>query len=141
MSFAGSVMVVDDVDATRRGLSELLRLRGYDVREASTGAEGLAVLKQHRNMSVVVLDLAMPVTDGYWFREQQLADPELAHIPVVVFTGSANRERLAKLRVGEVLIKPFSVDRLFDAVARYCMGPYAEPRGPGSAPRPTWAAL
>ena len=121
MSVPASVLVVDDVDATRLGLAELLRLRGYDVQEAANGAEGIAVLKQHPTTAVVVLDLAMPVTNGYWFREQQLADPQLAHIPVVVFTGSANRERLAKLRVEDVLIKPFSVDRVFDAVSRYCV--------------------
>lgn len=115
-----SILVIDDVAPTRQGLAELLRLRGYDVREATNGAEGIAQLKQRPETAVVVLDLAMPVTNGYWFRENQLADPQLAHIPVVVFTGSANRERLARLRVADVLIKPFSVDRVFDAVGRYC---------------------
>ena len=114
------ILVVDDIEATRHGLAELLRLRGHTVCEASNGAEAMAMLHQHPDTCVVVLDLAMPGTNGYWFREQQLANPALAPIPVVVFTGSANRERLAQLRVTDVLLKPFSVDRLFDAVSRHC---------------------
>ncbi len=117
-----SILVIDDVAPTRQGLAELLRLRGYAVHEAEDGAEGLRTLRQNDQTAVVVLDLAMRGKDGYWFRAQQLKDPALARILVVVFTGSANRERLAALRVTDVLIKPFSVDRLFDAVERHCAG-------------------
>jgi CheY-like chemotaxis protein len=116
-----SVLVVDDVDATRAGLVELLRLRGYVVREAGNGADAIASLREHPETSVVLLDVAMPGTDGYWFRDQQLQDGTLARVPVVVFTGSANREQLAKLRVNDLLIKPFSVDRVFEAIDRHCM--------------------
>lgn len=115
-----SVLVVDDVHATRVGLAELLRLRGFDVYEAANGHEALDVLCQHPDVCVVVLDLMMPLADGYWFREQQLRDPEVADVPVIVFTGSANPEMLAKLRLSHVLLKPFSVGDLLGAIGRYC---------------------
>jgi CheY-like chemotaxis protein len=114
------VLVIDDVDATRHGLTELLRLRGYSPHEAKNGAEGFDVLRKHPDISVVVLDLAMPGTNGFWFREQQLREPALAHVPVIVFTGSAKIEDLHRLTVAEVLLKPFSVDDLFAAIERHC---------------------
>jgi CheY-like chemotaxis protein len=113
------VLVIDDVDATRQGLAELLRLRGYSPYEAKNGAEGLDVLRKHPDTSVVVLDLTMPGTNGFWFREQQLKEPALAHIPVIVFTGSTKAEELPRLAVAEVLLKPFSVDKLLAAIERH----------------------
>ncbi len=114
------VLVVDDVDATRHGLAELLRLRGYSPYEAKNGAEGIELLREHPDTRVVVLDLAMPGTNGFWFREQQLMEPALAHVPVIVFTGSAQVEQLHRLAVADVLLKPFSVDDLFEAIERHC---------------------
>jgi CheY-like chemotaxis protein len=112
--------VVDDVDATRHGLAELLRLRGYTTHQAKNGAEGIEVLRHHPDTGVVVLDLEMPGTNGVWFRKQQLKEPALAHVPVIVFTGSANVEQLAGLAVADVLVKPFSVDDLCEAIDRHC---------------------
>ena len=114
------VLVVDDVDATRHGLVELLRLRGYSPYEARNGAEGIELLREHPDTRVVVLDLTMPGTNGFWFREQQLMEPALAHVPVIVFTGSAKVEQLHRLAVADVLLKPFSVDDLFEAIERHC---------------------
>jgi CheY-like chemotaxis protein len=119
-SLGCDVLVIDDVDATRRGLAELLRLRGYAPHEARNGAEGLQVLRDHPETRVVVLDLAMPGTNGFWFREQQLKDPALSHIPVIVFTGSAKRDALEHLQVAAVLLKPFSVDAVFHAIDKHC---------------------
>lgn len=114
------VLVIDDVDATRRGLAQLLRLRGFEAIEARNGREGLQLLRDERSIRVVVLDLLMPGSNGYWFREQQLREPSLAEVPVIVFTGAAEDHLSTTLRVAEVLRKPVSVDRLFEAVTRYC---------------------
>jgi CheY-like chemotaxis protein len=115
-----SVLVVDDVHATRAGLAELLRLRGLVVHEAANGHDALDLLRTYPETSVVVLDLRMPQTDGYWFREQQLQDPAISHVPVIVFTGSPDSEPLARLQLSHVLLKPFSVDVLLEAIGRYC---------------------
>jgi len=116
-----AVLVVDDVIATRHGLAELLRLRGYEAYEAGNGADALQVLREHPFIAVVVLDLWMPGTDGFWFRAHQLDDPALAHIPVIVFTGSARGEKVSeRLQAAEILLKPFSVDDVFAAIERHC---------------------
>lgn len=116
-----TVLIVDDVDATRSGLAQLLQLLGYDTREAANGDEGLKRLREEPRISVVVLDLLMPGSNGFWFREQQLKDPAIADIPIIVFTGfEANDALLQALKVTEVLQKPVSADALCDAVSRHC---------------------
>jgi CheY-like chemotaxis protein len=122
MSSNPTVLVVDDVDATRQGLAQLLRLLGYDTREASNGSEGLQQLREDPRICVVVLDLLMPGTNGYWFREEQLKDPSIAHIPAIVFTGRdlQGNDVNETLKVADVFQKPVSADALCEAVSRYC---------------------
>lgn len=122
MSLNPIVLVVDDVDATREGLAQLLRLLGYDTREASDGVEALKCLREDPGISVVVLDLLMPGANGYWFREQQLKDPAIAHIPAIVFSGRELQaeEVTEHLKVADVFQKPVSADALCAAVSRYC---------------------
>ena len=114
------VLVIDDVDATRNGLVELLRTVGYDACAARDGAEGLQVLRDEPGIRAVVLDLRMPGTSGYWFREQQLKDHRIAAVPVIVFTGAGQQDIAEGLKVSEVLLKPLSVDRLLEAISRCC---------------------
>jgi CheY-like chemotaxis protein len=115
------VLIVDDVDATRRGLAQLLQLLGYETLEAANGDEGLQRLREEPRIRVVVLDLLMPGSNGYWFREQQLKDPAIADVPIIVFTGSETNDTLMQaLRVTEVLQKPVSADALCAAVSRHC---------------------
>jgi CheY-like chemotaxis protein len=115
------VLVIDDVDATRAGLAELLRLRGYEALEAADGAEGLRILRANPRVRVAVVDVMMPGASGYWFREQQLREPAIAHVPVVVFTGLADPGVPPEvLGVAEVLRKPIALDQLLDVIRRYC---------------------
>ena len=114
-------MIVDDVDATRTGLAELLQLLGYQTEEAPNGEMAIERLRNNPHIAVVVLDLLMPGANGYWFREQQLNDPAIADRPVIVFTGSETSDALTQaLKVTEVLHKPVSADTLCAAVNRYC---------------------
>jgi CheY-like chemotaxis protein len=116
-----TVLLIDDVRETRQALAELLQRRGYTTLEAGGGEEGLRMLRDHAGaVGVVALDLLMPGSNGWWFREQQLVDAAVAEIPVVVFT-SAGKSDLLKytLKVQDVLFKPVSVDDLLEAIARY----------------------
>jgi CheY-like chemotaxis protein len=121
LTVAPTVLVIDDVDATRSGLAQLLRLRRFRALEAANGEDGLRLLRQEPAIRVVVLDLMMPTSNGYWFREQQLKDPTVSHIPVIVFTGAADIARVKEqLHVSDVLAKPISVDALMEAIGRCC---------------------
>jgi CheY-like chemotaxis protein len=116
-----AVLLVDDNEATRTGLAELLKLRGYRTAMAANGREGLECLRRDRSIGVVVLDLTMPVADGYWFRAQQLADPTIDHIPLIVFTGADDARLNAALLSGaHVLHKPVGISELLERIAAHC---------------------
>jgi CheY-like chemotaxis protein len=116
-----TILLVEDVEATRTGLAELLRMRGHVVKEAADGEEGLRLLREMPEICAVVLDLRMPSMDGYAFRRQQLGDPAIGHVPVIVFTATPDAARIrAELQVEAVLTKPLGVGELLEAVARMC---------------------
>ena len=116
-----TVLVVDDVAATRDGLATLLRLRGYQAHEAGNAVEGLRVLREERGIQVVVLDVMLPGANGFWFREQQLQDPAIADIPVILFTAAPDVDvNTTPFPVQAVVKKPVAVDALFELLARYC---------------------
>src|SRR5450755_3211947 len=98
VSKAPTVMVVDDDLGCREVLTEFLRIWGYDVEVAANGKEALEKLHTvgQPPPSVILLDLMMPVMGGREFRQEQLRDPLLAKIPVVIV--SAAREALESER-------------------------------------------
>ena len=119
----GHVLIVDDDQAIREILAELLADEGYAVVVATNGAEALATLGDGRRFCVVLLDLMMPVMDGWEFRRRQLQDASLARTPVIVFSGADNVSRQADvLCAQDFLEKPVDVDRLLACVGRYCAG-------------------
>jgi CheY-like chemotaxis protein len=112
------VLVVEDDAGIRQVLREALAMEGYDVREAPDGAAALAALAAWRP-DVIVLDLMMPVMDGWRLRAELLARPELRELPVIVVSASRHLDaRTAELRAAAVLPKPFDVDRLIAEVER-----------------------
>ena len=82
-----TVLVVDDERLIRDVLAEFLRDAGYDVANAENGRIALAVLER-RLVDVILLDLMMPVMDGFAFRARLLESPGLAHIPVIVLSAT-----------------------------------------------------
>jgi CheY-like chemotaxis protein len=123
------ILLVEDDDWIRQELAELLAEEGYSVLQASNGAEALTHLHKIKNPCVILLDLMMPVMNGWGFRAAQRADAHLASIPVVVMTGIADAEREAsKLGAAQCLRKPFEFEAVLEAVHRHC-GSRAEPDG------------
>jgi two-component system, OmpR family, response regulator CpxR len=115
----GEVLVVEDDFAIRETLRELLEDEGYDVSWASNGREALELLA-HRAPRVILLDLMMPVMDGWEFRVAQQKDPALARIPVVVISADhALDQKVAALAVDGWLAKPFELDALLTTLRRY----------------------
>lgn len=111
------ILVVDDDADIRCTLTEFLEYEGYAVETARNGREALAYLRTHPSALLVLLDLMMPVMDGFQFRIEQKKTPELASIPVVVMTAHAALKPGA-IDVPDVLSKPLDLDRLVDAIER-----------------------
>lgn len=114
---AGLVLVVEDDAETLASISELLKLEGYTVLEARNGQEALEQLRKPPLPAVIILDLLMPVMDGWQFLKRQKATPELTRIPVVVMTAvGATAAAEAEL----ILHKPVEPKHLLRTVAHYC---------------------
>jgi CheY-like chemotaxis protein len=113
------VLVVEDEDTIGEVVSDVLRLEGYEVRRARNGREALEILRGWLP-EMIVLDLMMPVMDGWAFRAaQRQLDGDAAHVPVIVLSGAREaRARAAELGAVEALSKPFDLDHVVDAVRR-----------------------
>jgi CheY-like chemotaxis protein len=113
------ILVVDDDADIREVLSEVLTEAGHAVVTASNGLEGLEVLRRGRTPCLVLLDLMMPVMDGYVFIETQRRDPSLASIPVAVITAGRQIEH-ERLGNAELLPKPIRLPHLLSLIEKYC---------------------
>jgi CheY-like chemotaxis protein len=109
------VVVVEDDDDIRELVVQLLRDLGFDGVGFSDGQEALDALRERGGLpAVVLLDLEMPVMSGWEFRRAQLADPLLAHIPVVV----ASSADTGSIQADAFLPKPYAIAELCDVLAR-----------------------
>jgi CheY-like chemotaxis protein len=109
---AGRVLVVDDDEAIRDVVAEVLRDEGYSVVCAENGAQALREIQGDHHPDLVLLDLMMPVMSGWEVLEQLQANEELARIPVVVVSA------MTAPGVREHLAKPIDLDHLLDTVGR-----------------------
>lgn len=95
-----TILLVEDEEAIREVMEAVLQSEGYSVVCTGNGAAALDVLRDGLRPGMIILDLVMPVMDGWQFRTAQLHDPELLKIPTVVFTAVGNvRETVEKLNV------------------------------------------
>jgi CheY-like chemotaxis protein len=111
---ARRILVVDDDPDIRAALEDALSVSGYLVAAARNGSEALQALRSMR-CDLVLLDLMMPVMTGWEFRDEQLRDPVLAGIPVIVISAARSP---APIDAAAYLPKPFDLDRLLELVDR-----------------------
>jgi CheY-like chemotaxis protein len=118
----GAILVIEDREDVRQGLSQLLELHGFLVVDAAGGAQALEHLgTDPRGFAAILLDLMMPgPLDGSQFRSRQLAAPELASIPTIVVTATdVNPTLRAELCPDAWVEKPFPFDQLLAIVRQY----------------------
>lgn len=112
------IVVMEDDASTRVLVAAVLRKEGYDVLAANDGAQGLALIREHKP-DLVVSDVQMPVLDGFGVLEAVRADPETTSTPIILLTSLQDR---AHMRHGmttgadDYLTKPFAPQELRDAV-------------------------
>jgi CheY-like chemotaxis protein len=111
-------LIVEDDHLIREAIAEALDEEGFDVVEAANGREALEKLHAER-ASLVLLDLMMPVMDGWRFREAQLRDPEISSIPVVVLSAVKDEN----VPAARYFSKPCDLDELLDTVWEFTGGP------------------
>lgn len=118
-----AVFLVEDDTSIVEALRMVLESYGYSVTVASNGLEALKLLRElSEKPRLILLDLMMPVMDGFQFLNERKLDPKLKEIPVVVF--SADNRFESKVgndeNVVECLKKPVDIDDLLETVGRHC---------------------
>ncbi|HEX2116940.1 MAG TPA: response regulator [Alphaproteobacteria bacterium] len=115
------ILVVEDTEDNRQIIRDLLSSAGYDLVEAQDGAEGVAMAKSQRP-DLILMDIQLPVLDGYEATRRIKADPALSHIPVIAVTSYALSGDEAKTRAAGCdgyVAKPFSPRQLLQKVREY----------------------
>jgi CheY-like chemotaxis protein len=110
------VLVVDDDLGTREALTDPLEDCGYSVTAAADGREALDYLRNSSAPGIIILDLMMPVMDGWQFLEQQSHDPALLALPVIVVTATPPQ---VSVRAKAVLQKPIQFKSLLEMLERF----------------------
>jgi CheY-like chemotaxis protein len=113
-----TILIADDHDDTRELLRLLLSSAGYDVRESRDGSECLASAR-HQPPDLIVVDLSMPVLDGWGVFVELKADQHTRRIPCIAVTAHAELDRDRALETGfsAYISKPFGGDDLLKTVA------------------------
>ena len=110
------VLIVDDDLDAREALAELLEYRGFSVGSAANGREALNYLRNSSLPRIIILDLMMPMMDGWEFLEHQSRDFALMEIPVIVLTATPPSQPV-KAKV--ILQKPIQFDSLVKLLNQY----------------------
>jgi two-component system response regulator MprA len=111
------VLVVDDDYDIRDTLRELLEIEGLRVAIAANGKEALQRLRNGVRPRLILLDLMMPEMSGWEFRGEQLRDPRIKDIPVVILSATPDvRKTAEELHASGWVRKPFDLDELIEMV-------------------------
>ena len=111
-----TVLIVEDDELVRDAIAEALRDEGYTVHIASNGREALDALQSAKKQPrLILLDLIMPVMDGWEFLRERERQPTLAGIPVCAVSAAETLPSAVEHRIR----KPFRLDDLLEVVARY----------------------
>jgi CheY-like chemotaxis protein len=115
------VLLVEDDPDIREDLAFLIECQGYQVETAENGRAALDILSAGTRPCLIVLDLMMPVMDGWQTHSQLQKSDEWAHIPVVLLSGIADiADKARNMRVQGYLKKPIDFDHHFGLLKTHC---------------------
>lgn len=115
------IMVVDDSEVIRFQLNTDLTKEGHEVVEAHDGLHGLQVLKDNKDVKVIICDVNMPEMDGLTMCENISKDAEVSHIPIVMLTTQNSPEMKARgksLGVVAWVTKPYKAAALMGGISK-----------------------
>ena len=116
-----SVLVVEDDPELLEALSGTLEAEGYAVSRARHGLDALGQLRAGARPRLILLDLMMPIMNGWQFRHEQRQDSELSRIPVFVVSAKTDSpQHAAWLEADDYITKPISLAALLETVQRFC---------------------
>ena len=115
MSSKGRILVVDDNRSLVRLYKSILTRKGYDVLTAYDGEDGLRMARWHKP-DLIILDISMPIMDGYEVYRHLQSDPDTADIPVLMLTRAQERPEGLDVDANDFLSKPVAAKEMLDWV-------------------------
>jgi DNA-binding response OmpR family regulator len=109
------LLIVEDDERARAALGDIFDFEGYRVALCANGKEALEYLRSEPLPALIILDLQMPVMNGWQFRREQNKDARFAAVPVVVITAL---QSAGDIDVAEIVHKPIDIDRLLAVVRK-----------------------
>jgi CheY-like chemotaxis protein len=115
------ILIVEDNPSILNIMKLAVENAGYEVCTSMNGHDGLELLSDMKTLpSLIILDLIMPIMNGFEFRKSQLSDGRLAHIPVILLTANNNfKESKEKLQAHEFLNKPVDIKDLLYIIENF----------------------
>lgn len=122
-----NILVIEDNNDIRETVEDVLRTEGYNVYGVSNGREALLALKKIQGPTLLLLDMMMPLMNGWEFLEAQKTDAKFANLPVVVVSALDAEHALIKdsevVNARAYIRKPIDLDALMSVVQAYCGTP------------------
>lgn len=115
---SANIVLIDDESSNHNLMERYIAKTGWSIVHAENGADGLKLVKECKP-DVICLDILMPEMDGWSVLAALKEDPEIAHIPVVVWSMATDRQRGYELGATEFLTKPSERDRLIEVIKKY----------------------
>lgn len=115
------ILLIEDNEMNRDMLSRRLKRRGYEVVIAVDGAEGVRLAKDG-DFALILMDMGLPVLDGWTATQQIKAIPELRDVPIIALTAHAmagDREKAISVGCDDYESKPIDFPRLLDKIEKY----------------------
>jgi CheY-like chemotaxis protein len=117
----GTILYVEDDIDLRDSIALVLEQEGFRVVGAANGQTGLDYLRGSERTCLVLLDLMVPVMNGWQFMAEKTSDPALAPIPVVIVSGHSSVPQQARvLKATDYLVKPVDIPKLIEVAKTYC---------------------
>jgi CheY-like chemotaxis protein len=117
---AKKILVVDDEPDLLKTVTFRLQKAGYDTIEATDGQEAIALIQEQRP-DLIILDLRLPIIDGWEVGRRVKADDRLKHIPIILLTataGAINSKATKELKIEAILVKPFEPGEVLEIVKK-----------------------
>lgn len=116
-----TVLIVDDNFRIRKLLRDILGMRDFSILDAANAEEARARLGEHIP-DLIFLDVMLPDTNGFELCREIRATPPVAHVPVIITTGLADREDVVKAHhagANDYIVKPFTLITVMEKVDKF----------------------
>lgn len=113
------LFLIEDNKAISDSLVWAIEYEGYSVIAKSNGQEAIDFLKENDKPSLILLDMILPILNGWKFREYQHSDDQLTHIPTILMSAMNELEKCVKIFPNELLLpKPFNINELIKIIKK-----------------------